>query len=116
VDAVAGARFLRRASFYAIAATVAIATLIAIILATPALAVSDQGFVGFLAVSKTGADIRVAADGAFIPHDFFDRLGTGIATMQDRISAAEALDGRDEFLIENNQQDDEGFHMRMLVY
>jgi len=36
--------------------------------------------------------------------------------MQDRISAAKALDRRDEFLIENDQQDDEGFHMRMLVY
>jgi len=70
VDAVADGRFFRRASIKAIA------TLIAIILAAPPLAVSDQGFAGFLAGAKTGADIRVATDGPFIPHDFLDRLGT----------------------------------------
>jgi hypothetical protein len=79
------------------------------------LTVSDQGFVGFLTGLKTSADVSTTAERAFVPHDFFDRLRTGIAAVQNGIGAAETLKGRDEFLIENDQQNDEAFHRRMLI-
>jgi hypothetical protein len=78
------------------------------------LTVSDQGFVGFLTGLKTGADVSPAAEGAFVPHGFLDCFGTGIAAVQNGIGAAETLKGRDEFLIENDQQNDEVFHRLML--
>lgn len=106
-------RFPGRAGIGTIAA--AVGTFVAIVPAAPPLTVSDQGFVGFLTGLKTGADVSAAAEGAFVPHDFLDRLGTGIAAVQDRIGAAEAFKGRDEFLIENDQQDGEAFHGRMLI-
>jgi hypothetical protein len=94
---------------------VAIGTLVAIVPAAPPLTVSDQDFVGFLAGLKSGANVSATAEGTFVPHDFLDRFGTRVASVQHRISAAKAFVGRDEFLIENDQQQGEVSHGRRLV-
>jgi hypothetical protein len=82
----------------------------------PSLTFSDKDFVGFLAGLKTGADVLPAADRALGLNDFPDGLGTGIAAIQNGISAAETLVRGDEFLIENNQQDGEEFHRRRQLF
>jgi len=66
------------------------------------LPIPDQCFVSRLAGFKARADIVVTVDTAFGLYNFFYRLGTTVATMQDGISAAKTLVRGNEFLIEGD--------------